>query len=200
MYTEKQENDLIHCAQKGDKQACSQVLAAYEGLIQNMSRRYQYTPTGKTMMDDARSILNMAFMEALRDFHSERGVHFAAFLQSRLHGAIYKAFKHRYHEQEHTAHPAPPEDEENCTWYDNIASKLPTPEHITAARDTLNQLCQLLSDAEKRLLSLRYLAGLSQKEIARRLHTSPAAICRQLKGIKAKLQAIDDMDAGCPCT
>lgn len=152
------------------------------------------------MTEDARSILNLAFMEALRDFQREKGVHFATFLQSRLHGAIYQTFKRRYHEQEHTSHPAPPEGRESCAWYDNIASQRPTPEHIAAARDTLEQLCQLLSTAEKQLLSLRYLAGMSQREIARRLHTNPAAICRQLKRIKVKLQAMDDMEAGCPCT
>ena len=85
MYEENEENAQIERAQKGDKHACSQLLAAYEGLLQNMSRRYQYTPTGKAMAEDARGILNLAFMEAIRDFRSENGVHFAAFLQSRLH-------------------------------------------------------------------------------------------------------------------
>ena len=33
---------------KSWKAACEQLLVAYEGLLKNMSRRYQYTPTGKS--------------------------------------------------------------------------------------------------------------------------------------------------------
>lgn len=113
MYSLQEENELIHHAQAGNQSACAQLLAAYDGLIDHMRRRYQYTPTGKLLTDDARGILHLAFMEAIRDFEPERGIHFAAFLQSRLHAALYKAFKQtcKYHER--TAHPSAPTEEDD---------------------------------------------------------------------------------------
>jgi DNA-directed RNA polymerase specialized sigma subunit len=48
MYSQQEENELLRQARQGDKAACEQLLVAYEGLLKNMSRRYQYTPTGKS--------------------------------------------------------------------------------------------------------------------------------------------------------
>ena len=89
MYSLQEENELIHHAQAGNQPACAQLLDAYDGLIDHMRRRYQYTPTGKLLADDALSILQLAFMEAIHDFNPSLGIHFAAFLQSRLHAALY---------------------------------------------------------------------------------------------------------------
>ena len=84
MYNLQEENELIALAQKGSKNACEKLLATYEGLFKNMSRRYAYTPTGKTLADDMVGILHLAFMEAIRDFEPAHGTNFAAFLQSRI--------------------------------------------------------------------------------------------------------------------
>lgn len=200
MYSEKDENELIDCAQKGDKQACSQLLAAYEGLMVHMSRRYQYTPTGKLLAEDARGILNLAFIEAIRDFDLHSHVHFAAFLQSRLHGAIYKAFRKTCSCQQHTTHPEAATTEEGSAWYDTIASTIPTPERTCIARAELTNICRQLSAAEKRLLSLIYLQGLTLKNIAQQLHLTPGAVSKQKAKLIAHLQAIADMDTACPCT
>ena len=93
MYSLLEENELIHQAQSGSQTACAKMLTAYEGLLKKMSRRYEYTPAGKIIAEDALSILYLAFMEAVRDFNPAHGTPFAAFLQSRLHGSIYKAFR-----------------------------------------------------------------------------------------------------------
>ncbi|SHK37286.1 RNA polymerase sigma factor, sigma-70 family [Selenomonas ruminantium] len=199
MYQEQEENELICRAQKGDKQACCKLLAAYEGLLRKMSHRYQHTPAGSQLSEDSPGILNLAFMEALKEFDSRRGTHFAAFLQSRLHGAIYKAFRRSLNDRGHTAHPETG-TEDNTEWYDAIASPAPTPERYAAARTELAAIFHHLSTAEKRLLSLIYVRGLSLKEIARRLELSPAAISKRKAKLLAHIQAITDMDTACPCT
>ena len=91
MYSIQQENELIHMAQHGNKTACEQLLQAYTGLLHKMAHRYQHTPSGRELSEDAPGILALAFMESVHAFDSSRGVHFAAFLQSRLQGALYKA-------------------------------------------------------------------------------------------------------------
>ncbi|BAL84430.1 putative RNA polymerase sigma factor [Selenomonas ruminantium subsp. lactilytica TAM6421] len=200
MYSEKDEKELIRRAQKGDNQAVCQLLAAYEGLIKNMSRRYSHTPTGRAIADDAQGILLLAFMEALRDFQPEGPVHFAAFLRSRLHSAIYQAFRTACRYNQRTAHPQTATEDEAGDWYDMIPGTAPSPEHQVTARDELTQICRQLSEAEKRLLSMSCLQGLTQSRIARLLHRSPGTISKQLQKLRAHLQAITGMATACPCT
>ncbi|SDP67990.1 RNA polymerase sigma factor [Selenomonas ruminantium] len=200
MYSENAENELIRRAQKGDKKAVCQLLAAYEGLIQNMRRRYQYTPTGAMIADDAPGILGLAFLEAVRDYKTEGQAHFAAFLQRRLHAAIYQAFRETCRYQQRTAHPEAAASEDGSDWYDVIPSALPSPEREVSARDELARICQQLSAAEKQLLSMICLQGLTQSRIAAMLHRSPGTISKQLQKLRTRLQAITGMATASPCT
>ena len=200
MYSENVENELLQRAQKGDKQAVCQLLAAYEGLIKNMCRRYQYTPTGAIIADDAQGILELAFMEAILDYQPDNHAHFAAFVQSRLHAAIYQTFRQTCRYQQRTAHPEVAVCEDVNDWYDAMPSITPSPEQQVSARDELTRLCQQLSAAEKQLLSMICLQGLTQSRIAEILQRSPGTISKQLKKLRAHLQAITDMETACPCT
>ena len=83
MYNLTEENELIALAQQGSTAACEKLLAAYAGLLKNMRHRYAHTPTGKILSDDMQGILHLAFIEAIHSFEPARGIHFAAFLQSR---------------------------------------------------------------------------------------------------------------------
>lgn len=199
MYTCEEERQLLIRAQKGDKTASTCLLQAYQGLIRSMSRRYQYTPTGREIADDALGILHLAFMEAIAAYDTDGPVHFAAFLKSRLHSALYAAFRRTCSYNQRTAHPAASE-EDGCDWYETVASTEPSPEHRLLARETLQRICQQLSAAEKQLLSLIYVQGMAQTKIARLLHLSPGTISKQKQRLLARLQVIDDMAVGCPCT
>ena len=184
MYSLQEENELIHHAQAGNQSACAQLLAAYDGLIDHMRRRYQYTPTGKLLTDDARGILHLAFMEAIRDFEPERGIHFAAFLQSRLHAALYKAFKQtcKYHER--TAHPSASTEEDDHDFFALQESPRPTPERYLLAREEVANLLHQLNPQEKELLQLIYAQGLPQITAARILHISPQTLNKRKKRLQ----------------
>ena len=184
MYSLQEENELIHHAQAGNQSACAQLLAAYDGLIDHMRRRYQYTPTGKLLADDALSILHLAFMEAIRDFNPSLGTHFAAFLQSRLHAALYKAFKQtcKYHER--TAHPSAPTEEDDHDFFALQESPRPTPERYLLAREEVANLLHQLTPQEKELLQLIYAQGLSQITAARILHISPQTLNKRKKRLQ----------------
>jgi len=184
MYSLQEENELIYHAQAGNQSACAQLLAAYDGLIDHMRRRYQYTPTGKLLTDDARGILHLAFMEAIRDFEPERGIHFAAFLQSRLHAALYKAFKQtcKYHER--TAHPSASTEEDDHDFFALQESPRPTPERYLLAREEVANLLHQLNPQEKELLQLIYAQGLPQITAARILHISPQTLNKRKKRLQ----------------
>lgn len=190
MYNLLEETKLIRQAQAGSKTACEQLLDAYKGLIKNMSRRYEYTPTGKIITEDAMGILHVAFMEAIRDFAPERGINFAAFLQSRLHGALYMEFKQACRDQERTAHPSAPPAEDCHDYFDKQESSCPTPERNVLAQAELSALLQPLSTPEKTLLHLLYIQELPQVKAAQLLHISPQALNKRKQNLIAKLRQL----------
>lgn len=191
MYSTQEENELIRQARAGQQAACQQLLTAYAGLVKNLSRRYQYTPTGKIIADDALGILYLAFMEAIQDFDPERNIHFAAFLQSRLHSAISKAFKQACSYSQRTAHPAAANEADSTDYFDMLESPQPTPERKILACDELAAILSKLSKQEQHLLHLLYGQDLPQLTAARLLHISPQTLnkrkmrlqehCRQLR-------------------
>lgn len=188
MYSLTEENDLIRLARHGNTDACQKLLSAYAGLIKNMRYRYAHTPTGKAIAEDVPGVLYLGFMEAIRDFDQTRGIHFAAFLQSRLHGAIYKEFRHFCCYLEHTAHPAVPPEEKTQDYFDTVESPLPPPEQKIIARSELAALLCRLSKPEQRLLHLLYIRDLPQNYAARLLHISPQALHKQKQKLIAKLK------------
>ncbi len=189
MYSPQEEQELIRQARQGSEMACTQLLSAYAGLLKNMSRRYQYTPTGQLIADDALGILHLAFMEALQDFDPDRNIHFAAFLQSRLHGAVYKAFKQACSYNQRTAHPVI-ESEDHQDFFDLQESPYPTPERKVLAREELRSILSQLSPPEKKLLQLIYAEKLPQKAIAQFLHLSPQAISKRKQNLIAKIKKL----------
>lgn len=188
MYSLHEENNLISLAQQGNTSACEKLISAYAGLIKNMRYRYAHTPTGQAIAEDVPRILYLAFMEAIRDFNQTRGIHFAAFLQSRLHGAVYKEFKRFCCYLEHTAHPAAPPDEDAQDYFDLVESPQPPPEQKVMARAELASILCRLSKSEQNLLHLLYIRDLPQNRAARLLHISPQALHKQKQKLIAKLK------------
>jgi RNA polymerase sigma factor (sigma-70 family) len=129
-------------------------------------------------------------MEAVRDFDASRNIHFAAFLQSRLHGAIYKAFKQACSYSQHTAHPTTPEAAENADYFDMQESPRPTPEQKALARAELAAILAKLTKQEKSLLQLLYVENMPQKTIAQPLHLSPQAVSKRKQNLIAKIKKL----------
>ena len=190
MYSLNEEKKLIHCAQTGNKEACEKLYIAYTGLIKSMNRRYAHTPTGQIIVADAPGILQLAFMDALKDFAPERGINFAAFLKSRLHSAIYKAFKQTCKERQHIAQPVKSNDEDNRNYFELLESPRPSVESEIIAREELAAILCQLSKQEQHLLQLLYVQDLSQIQAAQILHISPQALYKRKQKLIAKLKKL----------
>jgi RNA polymerase sigma factor (sigma-70 family) len=190
MYSLTEENELIALAQQGSTAACEKLLDAYAGLLKNMRHRYAHTPTGKILDDDMQGILQLAFMEAIHSFETKVGIHFAAFLQSRLHGAIYKAFKHACSYNSHTAHPTSPDDTDSSSFFDTLENHTPTPERQLLAHDKIQTILTGLTPTEKELLYLIYVRELPQKTAARLLNISTQAVSKRKQKLIAKIKKL----------
>jgi RNA polymerase sigma factor (sigma-70 family) len=190
MYSLTEENELIALAQQGNTAACEKLLAAYAGLLKNMRHRYAHTPTGKILSDDMQGILHLAFIEAIHAFEPARGINFAAFLQSRLHSAIYKAFKNACSYGSHTAHPTSPDDTDSMSYFDTQESQQPSPERQLLAQEKLQGILSGLNTAEKELLQLIYVRELSQKAAARLLNITPQAVSKRKQNLIAKIKKL----------
>ena len=190
MYSLLEENELIHQAQSGSQTACAKMLTAYEGLLKKMSRRYEYTPAGKIIAEDALSILYLAFMEAVRDFNPAHGTPFAAFLQSRLHGSIYKAFRQACRDSQRLTLPASTDEDSSADYFDRCVSQQPEPERQIIAKEELSGLIRCLDKEEKQLLQLLYIQNLPQTAVARYLHITPQAVSKRKQHLTAKLKKL----------
>ena len=190
MYSLTEENELIALAQQGSTAACEKLLDAYAGLLKNMRHRYAHTPTGKILDDDMQGILQLAFMEAIYAFEPARGINFAAFLQSRLHGAIYKAFKNACSYGSHTAHPTLPDDTDSLSYFDTLENYQPSPERQLLVQENLQAILSELNTAEKELLQLIYIREVPQKAAARLLNISPQAVSKRKQKLIAKIKKL----------
>ena len=190
MYSLQEENELIRLARQGNNAACEKLLAAYAGLLKNMEHRYAHTPSGRLMSDDMQGILQLAFMEAIHAFEPARGIHFAAFLQSRLHGAIYKAFKNTCSYSKHTAHPTLPDNDDRFAYFDSLENHHPSPERQLLAQEKLQNIVKELTAAEKELLHLIYVRELPQKAAARLLNITPQAVSKRKRNLITKIKKL----------
>ena len=190
MYSLQEENELIRLAQQGRTAACEKLLTAYTGLLKNMRHRYAHTPSGKLLSDDMQGILQLTFMEAIHAFEPARGINFAAFLQSRLHGAIYKAFKNTCSYSKHTAHPTLPDNDDRFAYFDSLENHHPSPERQLLAQEKLQNIVKELTAAEKELLHLIYVRELPQKAAARLLNITPQAVSKRKQNLIAKIKKL----------
>ena len=190
MYSLQEENELIRLARQGNTAACEKLLTAYTGLLKNMHHRYAHTPSGKLLYDDMQGILQLAFMEAIHAFEPARGINFAAFLQSRLHGAIYKAFKNTCSYSKHTAHPTLPDNDDRFAYFDSLENHHPSPERQLLAQEKLQNIVKELTAAEKELLHLIYVRELPQKAAAQLLNITPQAVSKRKRNLITKIKKL----------
>ena len=190
MYNLQEENELIRLARQGSTAACEKLLTAYTGLLKNMRHRYANTPSGKLLEDELQGILQLAFMETIYAFEPARGINFAAFLQSRLHGAIYKAFKNTCSYSKHTAHPTLPDSDDHFAYFDSLENHHPSPERQLIAQEKLQNILKKLTAAEKKLLHLIYVRELPQKAAARLLNITPQAVSKRKRNLISKIKKL----------
>ena len=92
------ENDLIRrAASAQDQLALSKLLVKYQPLIMSAAHDWHYRELG----EEAQSVAQLYFMDAVNTFDTARGVPFAAYVKTHVHGGLQtflKAEKRRQRE------------------------------------------------------------------------------------------------------
>ncbi len=180
------ENAWIRRAAVGDRGAQERLLAQYEGLIVKESRQPYLRAA---LAADAPSIAQLAFLEAIRDFDASRGVHFAAFAASRIHAALYNAFRRARKLWERETHPDQNADA-GSFWerYSGAADRADAEDERTCRRIVLQQAIATLSEREKKILRLLYFEDMKVTALAELLHVTHQAVSFAKKKILRKLR------------
>ena len=110
---------------------------------------------------------------AVRDFDAALGVPFEGFAKRRVYGDLHTLFRRERAYWQREVHPG--DDEEGKSFWESVEDETASdaPMHF-ALKDALFAAMRTLSEREKELLSLVYLADWSLKEAAAKLGLSAA--------------------------
>ena len=158
----------IEAAKRGDREATATLLSMYEGLCRKAAGQTHLAPLG----EDALSAAHESFLHALREYDEARGVPFPGFAKAKVYGDLRTLFKKSRRQWQREVMPAETDDGENplCA--------VPDPHDETArveADDAFRALLAPLGEKPRRLLTMLYQEGLTQKEAAARLGMSQQA-------------------------
>lgn len=185
----EEEDQLIEEARAGRNSAAgTQLYGYYAGLIRREAhQRYLSAPE---LREETEEIASLAFVEAVHDYDASQGVHFAAFLQSRIKGALYMTFCRTRRYLDRTSHPDQDSSAERDRWSICVDAQVSQESHEEAIcrNESIKQAMQLLSEKEKKLLHLIYWEDLPLKKIAARLHVTPQCISKTKQRILQKLR------------
>ena len=156
---------FLDAARRGDKNAAAALLARYEGLCRKAAGQAHLAPLG----EDALSAARESFLCAVRDYDPARGVPFPGFAKAKVYGDLRTLFKKARRQWQREIFPAETETGENPF------AALPDPRDDTVrveADDAFRAMLAPLGEKPRRLLTMLYADGLTQKEAAARLGMS----------------------------
>ena len=186
--TKAEEDAVIARAVRGEAGAVAEMHARYRGLIVNESRASYLR--NAALAADAESIALLAFIEALHDYDPKHGAPFAGFVKSRVHMALYGAFRRERRLWERESHPE--QDGGGRDAWERIGGTS-DPSEETDRRlllhDILTRVMHRLTEREKKILSLHYYGDLTLRRIADVLGTSADAVSKSKANLLRKLRA-----------
>ena len=179
------EQMYLEAARSGDKEAMTNLLLQYEGLCRKAAGQAHLLPIG----EDALSAARESFLRAVRDYDPSRGVPFPGYAKAKVYGDLRTLFKKARRQWRREVLPTEPESGE-----DPFAA-VPDPSDETArfeADDAFRSMIAPLAEKPRRLLTMLYADGLTQKEAAARLGMSQQAAAvvkgRALKRLRAAMK------------
>ena len=184
--TKADEDALICRAVRGECTAMHEICARYRGLILSEARASYLR--NAALAPEAESIASLAFLEALHDYDPRHGAPFAALAKSRVHGALYTAFRRARRDWMRTCHPE--QDGTGDCWERCAGTTRPTEaaDLRLFVHGILRRTMHLLTEREKAVLSLHFFRDLTLRHIASLLETSPNAISKCKANIVRKLR------------
>ena len=183
----EEEHALIRRAAAGEIAAQERLLAQYKGMIVKESR--QPYLQNAALAADAPGIATLAFLEAIRTYDAGRGIQFAGYAASRVHMALYVAFRRERRLWNTTTHPEQSFDAgdvwERIGGVTNVAE--PVDEGV-CRRLLLRQAIAELTAREKKILRLIYFEEATTTKIAKLMNVTHQAISFAKKKILNKLR------------
>ena len=158
----------IDAAKRGDREAAAALLSMYEGLCRKAAGQAHLAPLG----EDALSAAHESFLCALRDYDESRGVPFPGFAKAKVYGDLRTLFKKSRRLWQREVYPAETEDGESPL--DAVPDGRDEPSRIESD-DAFRAMLAPLAEKPRRLLTMLYKEGLTQKEAAARLGMSQQA-------------------------
>lgn len=158
----------IDAAKRGDREAAAALLSMYEGLCRKAAGQAHLAPLG----EDALSAAHESFLCALRDYDESRGVPFPGFAKAKVYGDLRTLFKKSRRLWQREVYPAETEDGESPLAA--VPDDRDEPSRIESD-DAFRAMLAPLAEKPRRLLTMLYQEGLTQKEAAARLGMSQQA-------------------------
>ncbi|WP_313995127.1 sigma-70 family RNA polymerase sigma factor [uncultured Selenomonas sp.] len=192
------EDVLIARAVRGEAQAMAEMSGRYRGLI--MAQAHASYLRCAALVQDAESIAVLAFIEALHDYDPRHGAPFAPFVKTRIHTALYTAYRRERRRAARTVHPE--QDADGCTAWERCGGTEDTVacvERRLLVRGILARVMHRLTAREKELLSLHYGRDLTLRRIAALLGTSAGALSKSKANLLRKLRAGAGLPLASPC-
>jgi len=163
----RSEKDLVRRAQERDPEAFSEL---YES---HFDRVYRYMLLRVRNQADAEDLTQQVFLKALEHIGSYRyrGMPFGAWLFRIAHNQLVDHWKKKSHERSRSV-PLDQVDEGRIVSDDDPALLI----EQRADMETVAAACQMLSDGQREVISLRFAGGLSVAETAKAMGKSEGAV------------------------
>lgn len=180
-----QEKLHIEAAKRGDKDAMTALAVQYEGLCRKAAGQSHLAPLG----EDALSAARESFLRAVREYDAARGVPFPGFAKAKVYGDLRTLFKKSRRQWQREVLP---EGAEEGSVFEAVPDERDEVKNLEA-EDAFRNMIAPLPEKPRRLLTLLYAKGLTQKEAAAKLGVSQQAAAvmkaRALKTLRKKLGA-----------
>lgn len=162
-------NEMVLESQRGNGEVLAELCEKFQGMFFRAARQRHL----RTVFEDALQAARESFLRAVRDFDAALGVPFEGFAKRRVYGDLHTLFRRERAYWQREVHPG--DDEEGKSFWESVEDETASdaPMHF-ALKDALLAAMRTLSEREKELLSLVYLADWSLKEAAAKLGLSAA--------------------------
>ena len=178
-----QEKLQIESAKRGDKDAMEALILRYEGLCRKAAGQSHLAPLG----EDALSAARESFLHAVWEFDAARGVPFPGYAKAKVYGDLRTLFKKSRRQWQREVLPEGSEEE---SVFDAVPDERDEMKNYEAD-DAFRSLLAPLPEKPRRLLTMLYANGLTQKEAAAKLGMSQqAAAVVKARALKALRKTI----------
>jgi RNA polymerase sigma-70 factor (ECF subfamily) len=196
---------LIQNARTGDSNSIGELLERYRPFLTNIAE-WEIGPQLRKRIDAA-DVVQIAFMDASRDFEQFRGTtenEFSAWLQTIFRNRLKNVFREnraamRNPRKENTWYRKGGEMSTSVCWTDPAAQTSTPSQHLIQGERALRLAFEMqkLPEAQRDAVRMRHLEGMSLAAIAEQLERSPTATAGLIKrGVASLRKALQDQSLG----